>query len=117
MEKSIKIKRVYDSYSREDGVRILVDRFWPRGIKKDNAKIDYWMKEIAPSDNLRKWFSHDPKKWKEFKVKYSAELKDKKELCDEIQSKGKLNITLLYATRDAGHNNAIVLKEYLKKIF
>ncbi|HYB93183.1 MAG TPA: DUF488 family protein, partial [archaeon] len=75
-----KIKRIYEKPEREDGYRILVDRLWPRGLSKDKAKIDLWMKEIAPSDETRKWFSHDPRKWEEFKKRYKNELKDKKNL-------------------------------------
>jgi uncharacterized protein YeaO (DUF488 family) len=74
---TIRIKRVYDQASEEDGFRILVDRLWPRGMSKDKAKVDLWLKEVAPSDDLRKWFSHDPKKWKEFKKRYENELKGK----------------------------------------
>ncbi|MBZ0198268.1 MAG: DUF488 domain-containing protein [Ignavibacteriaceae bacterium] len=113
--KKIKIKRVYDEYSPQDGVRIMIDRLYPRGIKKEDAKIDFWIKEIAPSNDLRKWFTHDPKKWTEFKKKYIAELKDKDDLCKEILSKEKV-ITLVYAAKDEEHNNAIVLKDYLEKI-
>lgn len=115
MKKSIKIKRVYDKYSTQDGPRILIDRLWPRGIKKEEAKIDLWIKEIAPSDDLRKWFAHDPEKWDEFKSKYEAELNNKKDLCNSIVNKGKVNITLIYAAKDQEHNNAVVLKEYLEK--
>ncbi len=114
MKRDIKIKRVYDRYSPNDGTRILIDRLWPRGIKKEEAKIDLWIKDIAPSDDLRKWFAHDPKKWNEFKKKYSAELKKKKDLCNEIVNKGKANISLIYAAKDEEHNNAAVLKEYLE---
>jgi uncharacterized protein YeaO (DUF488 family) len=76
----IKIKRIYDKASEEDGLRILVDRLWPRGMSKGKAKVDLWLKEVAPSDDLRKWFSHDPQKWQEFKKRYGKELKDKQEL-------------------------------------
>jgi uncharacterized protein YeaO (DUF488 family) len=117
LKKRIKIKRVYDEYNKQDGTRILIDRLYPRGIKKEKAKIDFWIKEIAPSDNLRKWFDHDPNKWNEFKQKYSAELKDKNDLCEEILSKGKVNITLVYAAKDEEHNNAVVLKRYLLRNF
>jgi uncharacterized protein YeaO (DUF488 family) len=76
----IKIKRIYDKASEEDGLRILVDRLWPRRMSKGKAKVDLWLKEVAPSDDLRKWFSHDPQKWQEFKKRYGKELKDKQEL-------------------------------------
>ena len=73
--KEIKVKRIYEAYGKQDGVRILVDRLWPRGIKKENSKIDFWMKDISPSNELRIWFSHDPEKWSEFKKRYFIELK------------------------------------------
>jgi len=114
MKKNIRIKRIYDKHSLNDGTRILIDRLWPRGIKKEEAKIDEWVKDIAPSDDLRKWFSHDPEKWIEFKKKYSAELKKKNDLCEEIVKKGRVNITLVYAAKNVEQNNAVVLKEYLE---
>lgn len=112
----IKIKRAYDKPSKEDGYRILVDGLWPRGISKDDAKIDLWLKEISPSSELREWFSHDPKKWEGFKSKYRDELKEKAELVKEIKriEKEKKTITLLYSTKDEQHNNVIVLSEILK---
>jgi len=110
----IKIKRVYDPVSSDDGKRILVDRLWPRGIKKEDARIDLWQKDIAPSDELRKWFSHDPAKWPDFKKRYKEELKDKLELIEKLREKPKKgNVTLLFAAKDTGHNNAVVLKEVL----
>lgn len=112
----IKIKRAYDKHSKEDGYRILVDGLWPRGISKDDAKIDLWLKEISPSSELREWFSHDPKKWEGFKSKYRDELKEKAELVKEIKriEKEKKTITLLYSTKDEQHNNVVVLSEILK---
>lgn len=112
----IKIKRIYNKPEKEDGYRILVDRLWPRGLSKNKARIDLWLKEIAPSDTLRKWFSHDPLKWKQFKEKYKIELKHKKELIDKIKQieKEKRNITLLYSAKDEKHNNAVVLQKILK---
>ncbi|HEX3014696.1 MAG TPA: DUF488 family protein, partial [Methanobacterium sp.] len=94
----IKIKRAYESSSEDDGFRILVDRIWPRGVSKEKANLDTWMKEIAPSNDLRKWFSHDPKKWKEFENKYKEELKDKNKLINEIKEieKDKGKVTLIY---------------------
>ena len=114
----IKIKRVYDSPAMEDGFRILVDRLWPRGISKEKANVDLWLREIAPSDDLRKWFSHDPKKWGDFKIKYENELRDKQELLREIRKaeKEKGIVTLLYSARDEEHNNAIALSVILKKV-
>lgn len=114
----IKIKRVYETPDKNDGVRILVDRLWPRGLTKQKAKIDIWFKEIAPSDSLRKWFAHDPKRWQEFKKKYQRELLPKKDFLKEIQNKAsRQKITLIYAARDTQYNNAVVLKEYLEKRF
>lgn len=113
----IKIKRAYDKPSKEDGYRILVDRLWPRGVSKDEAKIDLWLKEISPSNELREWFSHDPKKWEGFKSKYRDELKEKAELVKELKKieKEKKTVTLLYSAKDEQHNNVIVLSEILKK--
>jgi uncharacterized protein YeaO (DUF488 family) len=113
----IKIKRIYESAAEEDGFRILVDRLWPRGIKKEKAKIDMWLKEIAPSNELRKWFSHDPEKWEEFKKKYAKELAAKQPLLKEIRQieKEKGTVTLLYSARDVGHNNAMALRAVLEK--
>lgn len=117
MKKNIKIKRIYTKYSSTDGTRILIDRLWPRGIKKEEAKIDEWVKDIAPSDELRKWFGHDPGKWNGFKKKYMTELNKKKDLCEEIFNHSKINVTLVYAAKDELHNNAVVFKEYLEKNF
>jgi len=112
----IKLKRIYDPSSREDGKRVLVDRLWPRGIKKENAHIDEWLKDIATSDALRKWFSHDPSRWKEFKKRYHDELKDKKELLEGLLADSrKGTVTLLFGSKDIEHNNAIVIKEVLAK--
>lgn len=111
------IKRIYENPMETDGFRILIDRLWPRGISKEKAKIDLWLKEIAPSDELRKWFSHDPEKWTDFKKKYKLELANNLEsikVIKEIIKKEKI-ITLLYSAKDEEHNNAIVLKEFLKK--
>jgi uncharacterized protein YeaO (DUF488 family) len=111
----IRIKRIYEDPSSSDGFRILVDRLWPRGVSKEQAKIDLWIKEIAPSDELRKWFSHDPKKWHDFKSKYREELKEKAELVKDIKKieKEKKIVTLLYSAKDEEHNNVMVLKEIL----
>ncbi|MGB9003171.1 MAG: DUF488 family protein [Nitrosotalea sp.] len=113
----IKIKRVYESPSKEDGFRILIDRLWPRGLSKESTQIDSWLKDIAPSDNLRKWFSHDPKKWIEFKKRYSEELKEKKDIISKIKllEKEKKRITFLYSAKDKEHNNAVFLQEYMQK--
>ena len=113
----IKIKRVYDQASEEDGFRILVDRLWPRGMSKDKAKVDLWLKEVAPSDDLRKWFSHDPKKWQEFKKRYENELKDKQELLHKIKQteKQKGTVTILFSAKDEEHNQAVALAAFLQK--
>jgi len=113
----IKTKRIYESPAEEDGFRILVDKLWPRGVKREEAKIDLWLREIAPSDELRRWFSHDPQKWKEFRKKYETQLATKQELLHRIKQmeKEKGNITLLYSARDAEHNNAIALLAVLEK--
>lgn len=108
----IKIKRVYAEPSAEDGKRILIDRLWPRGLSKEKARVDLWLKDIAPSTELRKWFDHDPDKWEEFKKRYLRELKANSEtvqiLKDEL-SKGK--VTLVYGAKDEEHNDAVVLQE------
>jgi uncharacterized protein YeaO (DUF488 family) len=113
----IQTKRIYDEPNKNDGFKVLVDRLWPRGLNKDKAKVDLWLKDIAPSNELRKWFSHDPAKWLEFKIRYKKELKDKQELieqlCEELK-KGK--VTLLFAAKDTKHNNAVVLKEVLEAV-
>ncbi len=114
----IKIKRIYDPVSKDDGKRILVDKLWPRGVKKEKAAIDEWLKDIAPSDELRKWFSHDPSKWQEFKNKYKKELKgkDKLELLEQLKKIAtKEKVTVLFSAKDIAHNNAVVLKELLEE--
>ena len=111
----IRIKRIYETPARDDGFRILVDRLWPRGLSKDKAKVDLWLKEIAPSNDLRKWYAHDPKKWGEFKKKYFKELYLKKELVDRILKKIKEGkVTLLFGAREEKFNNAVTLKEYIE---
>jgi uncharacterized protein YeaO (DUF488 family) len=112
--KEVKIKRIYEPPAKEDGFRILVDRLWPRGLSKEKAKIDFWLKEIAPSDKLRKWYGHDPKKWTTFRDKYFEELRDKDELVNLILKKTKEGmITFLYSSKEKKVNNATALKEYI----
>jgi uncharacterized protein YeaO (DUF488 family) len=112
---SVKVKRVYNDPSTEDGVRILVDRLWPRGLKKEAAKLDEWLKEIAPSDELRKWFGHDPDRWEEFKARYFHELDRQSEVISKLKEKARSGkVTLLFAARDETYNNAVALKEYLE---
>jgi uncharacterized protein YeaO (DUF488 family) len=111
----IRIKRIYDKPEKEDGFRILVDRLWPRGLTKEKANVDLWLKEIAPDNALRKWFSHDPAKWNAFREKYNDELKAKPELISQLKQllKKEKVVTLLYAAKDEQHNNAVALKELL----
>lgn len=112
----IKVKRIYESPTPEpgDGKRILIDRLWPRGLRKNEVVIDYWMKEIAPSNQLRKWFGHDPAKWEEFKKRYRLELEGKKELLEEVRrDAGRGIVTILYGAKDTEHNNGVALKEFL----
>jgi uncharacterized protein YeaO (DUF488 family) len=113
----IKTKRIYEPPAGEDDFRILVDRLWPRGVQKEKAKIDLWLKEIAPSDELRKWFAHDPEKWEEFKKKYEKELATKQELlkCIRQTEREKGTVTFLYSAKDTAHNNAVALKTILEK--
>src|SRR5579863_980209 len=112
----IKVKRVYEKPDRDDGWRVLVDRLWPRGMTKEAAHLDAWLKEIAPSDALRKWFGHDPEKWGEFQKKYRAELRKQKELIAELKQmeKKKGTLTLLFGAKDQEHNEAVVLAAVLK---
>ncbi len=110
----IRVKRIHDPASPEDGKRVYVDRLWPRGLKKSDALFDEWLKEISPSTELRKWYSHDPEKWGEFKKRYKKELEDKKEILEKLKKEAKRqNLTLLYSTKETEYNNAIALKEFL----
>jgi uncharacterized protein YeaO (DUF488 family) len=112
----IKIKRVYEEPDPRDGQRLLVDRLWPRGLSKERARVDRWLKEIAPSDELRRRFGHDPEKWPEFRARYLAELEDQRPLLQELSALArKETVTLVYAAHDEEHNNAVVLKELLQK--
>ncbi len=113
---SIQLKRVYEEPDSTDGKRILVKRLWPRGLTKDKTQVDLWMKEIAPSTELRKWFDHDPDKWTEFKTCYRAELKLNDEHVVQLKKKiGKNKTTLVYGAKDEEHNAALVLLEYLTR--
>lgn len=115
MKMLIKAKRIYDAPAVDDGFRILVDRLWPRGMKKEGAPFDLWLKEIAPSDDLRKWFGHEPAKWPEFKQRYFAELRHKQDLVAIIRQHARAGaVTLLYSAKDEKHNNAVALLEYLQ---
>lgn len=111
----VKLKRVYDPPAEEDGKRILVDRLWPRGLSRQKASLDLWLKEIAPSDELRRWFGHDPTLWQEFCLRYQQELEQKQELLEQLHNQAKDGtITLLFAARDTEHNNAVMLKKLLE---
>jgi uncharacterized protein YeaO (DUF488 family) len=113
----VRIKRVYEPAAKEDGYRVLVDRLWPRGMKKEAAKIDLWMKDIAPSDQLRKSFHHDEMKWHDFQKKYQAELRTKKEWLAQLEKLEKEHgtLTLLFGARDLEHNQAAIIAEALKR--
>lgn len=111
----IRVKRVYDPAAPGDGLRILVERLWPRGVKKENAKLDDWLKEVAPSTELRKWFSHDPAKWLVFQTRYRAELDTHPEAWQPILAAAKKGkVTLLFSSHDTEHNNVVTLKKYLE---
>jgi len=110
----IRLKRAYEPPSRADGVRILVDRLWPRGVSKDDAALDDWMKDVAPSAALRKWFAHDPERWPEFRRRYRAELKEHPEDLARLRGLArKKTVTLVYGARDEEHNDAVVLRDVL----
>ena len=111
---NVRLKRAYEHPAPEDGVRVLVDRLWPRGIRKADAAVDHWLKELAPSTELRKWFGHDPERWEEFQRRYFGELDEHPEtwwpLLDALSAD---DITLLYSSHDTEHNNAVALRRYL----
>lgn len=111
---SLKIKRVYEPVSRDDGFRILIDRLWPRGLSKERAHVDLWLKALAPSTELRKWFGHDPEKWSGFRKKYFAELDGHPDEVGQIRKLARRRrVTLVYGARDTAHNDAVALAEYL----
>jgi uncharacterized protein YeaO (DUF488 family) len=112
----VKIKRVYDHPEKKDGVRILVDRLWPRGLTKAKASVDLWLKDIAPSTELRKWFGHEPDKWVEFEKRYRAELEENDEQVALLKGEMKKGtVTLVYGAKDEEHNEAVVLQEFLSR--
>ena len=112
----LQVKRAYEPPAREDGQRFLVERLWPRGLKKSTLRLDAWLKDVAPSTELRKWFSHDPRKWDEFQKRYRNELKQQREVCDQIVDAARQGtVTLVYAAHDPDRNSALVLRNYLKK--
>ena len=111
---NIKLKRAYEKLTAEDGTRILIDRLWPRGVKKAEAAIDVWMKDIAPSTELRRWFGHQVERWPEFRRRYAAELRRRPDLLEELRTMARKGpITLVFAAHDAAHNDAVVLQELL----
>lgn len=110
----IQLKRVYEEAKAKDGKRLLIERLWPRGMKKSTLKLDAWIKEAGPSSGLRRWFSHDPAKWNEFRHRYFAELGSKRAVWEPIlKAASQGQVTLLYSSHDEEHNNAVALKEYL----
>jgi len=112
----IKLKRVYEDEASRDGARYLIERLWPRGVSKDSLEIDGWLKDAGPSTELRKWFSHDPEKWPEFRRKYFAELDRAPEVLAPIREAARRGtVTLLYSSHDTEHNNAVALKEYVER--
>ena len=111
----IKIRRIYDNSNEDNSYKILIDRLWPRGLKKEEVRIDLWLKDIAPSNELRKWFAHDPQKWDEFQEKYFKELDREKEPVNILIEKAReKDITLLYGAKDEKYNNAVALKRYIE---
>jgi uncharacterized protein YeaO (DUF488 family) len=113
----IELKRAYEKPSLDDGFRVLVERLWPRGLSKENARLDLWLKDVAPSPELRQWYAHDPAKWTEFQKRYKAELKGKKDELNLLKEKSRVEtITLVYAARDQDHNSALVLKNDLNSM-
>lgn len=116
-KRKIEIIRAYETIPHDNGhYRVLVDRLWPRGVKKEDLDVDQWMKELAPSTELRKWFDHDPEKWDEFRKRYCKELDDAKEKVSEmLQSAGKRSILLIYGAKDEEHNQAVVLKDWINE--
>jgi uncharacterized protein YeaO (DUF488 family) len=113
---TIDLQRAYDPPAKSGGRRILVDRVWPRGIAKHELRIDTWLKDLAPSTELRKWFGHDPKKWDEFRKRYARELEQRSEALEELLEKARAgHVTLVFGAKDAEHNNAVALKEHLER--
>ena len=109
----ITTKRVYETASSDDGVRVLVDRLWPRGLPKDRAKIDLWLRDVAPSNELRRWFNHEPEKWDEFRRRYFAELTESGAARSVLEEASRSKVTLLFAAKDEERNNAVALREFL----
>jgi uncharacterized protein YeaO (DUF488 family) len=111
----IKLKRAYEKPARDDGLRILVERLWPRGLTRERAALDLWLKDVAPSPELRKWFAHEPARWEQFQKRYWQELRAKKSAIQLLKEKARKNtVTLVYAARDEEHNGALALKRFLQ---
>jgi len=111
---NVRLKRAYENPSAEDGMRILIDRLWPRGVAKANAAIDLWAKDISPSTALRRWFGHDPARWQEFRRRYSEEIHRNRDRLDELRALAERGrITLVFAAHDETHNDAVVLRDIL----
>ncbi|MCL4535677.1 MAG: DUF488 domain-containing protein [Bacteroidetes bacterium] len=112
----IKLKRVYEEPSKEDGLRVLVERLWPRGLTRERAAVDLWLKDVAPSPDLRKWFGHDPARWPEFRQRYRAELEHDEGPVNLLRQKSREGVvTFVYAARDEQHNGAVALREFLEE--
>jgi uncharacterized protein YeaO (DUF488 family) len=110
----IQLKRAYEPPSEQDGYRVLIDRIWPRGVKKEELAVDTWLKEIAPSSDLRRWFNHEPQKWQEFCTRYKAELKDRQDVIEFLKEQSKDGVlTLIFGAKEIRYNNAVALKHYL----
>lgn len=110
-DENVKLKRAYEPASKTDGTRVLIDRLWPRGVKKTDAKIDEWMKDVAPSTGLRKWFGHDPARWPEFQDRYEAEVRQHPEQLDRLRALAREGpLTLVFSAHDEAHNDAVVLR-------
>ena len=113
---NLHLKRVYEPPAKDDGLRVLVDRLWPRGVTKDEASVDLWLKDIAPSPELRRWFGHVPRKWQEFRRRYRAELGGRAGEIEALRKRaGGARVTLLYGAKDNEHNQAVVLREFLEE--
>jgi len=111
----LQVKRVYEAPGKTDGFRLLVDRLWPRGLTKEQARVDLWLREIGPSNELRQWFSHDPAKWDEFRRRYAEELVDRPELVEQVRQQARQGpVTLVYGAKDEAHNQAVALKQFLE---
>ena len=113
---SIELKRAYDQAAESDGYRVLVDRIWPRGVAKGDLQVDAWLKDLAPSAGLRKWFGHDPAKWDEFKRRYAGELEQRSDALEQLVERARAGrVTLVFSAKDTEHNNAVALKEHLER--